>query len=523
MLQSGFVETHAQIDGSITAIELNAERQLASVVVMAGLEEKAGGITAISGDVSEVSEQTGLLALNAALEAARAGDHGRGFSIIADEVRMLAENSDARASEVRDLSDDIRATVRAIAERIRESSGLATREGVAGRALMQSLAVARGDLAILTEGAQAIVQAATEAEAAAREAARGAEQIASAAEEQSAAAAEAQQAVQQQTLSLDQSHQAAEEIATVSERALGASTADLGEQISVAAEELSATVQQLSGSAAQILVAVDQIGKGAEVQSSATLEADTAMAQIETSAGAALLRANQASERVGALQALVGEGCEVVRRLMTGVDGALQEAREIGKLMTGLAETTRRIERIVDGLALVAVQINMLAVSGSVEATRAGDAGAGFATVATDIRNLSRSAAENADGARGIVRTMQDDIASLRRDLDLIEAAAEIEVKRNHTVIARLEAMIVELATIRTASDTIARNADTVIGAARQVRIGTEQISSVAQEAAAAAQQAATAARQQSRGAEDLAAAIEEIASLSTALVSTGG
>lgn len=517
-MQVGFTDTHAQVEGSITAIELNAERQIATVAAIATLEERAGDISTISRDVSEVSEQTGLLALNAALEAARAGDHGRGFSIVADEVRLLAETSDARAGEIRQLTDTIRATVRTAADRIKAASELATREGRGGRTLMQGLTRGRDDLAILATGARAIVEAATEADVAAQEASRGAELVASAAEQQAAAAAEAQRAVQQQSQSLDQSHQAAEEIATISERAREAATADLGAQISAAAEQLSATVQQLSGSAAQILVAIDQIGTGAETQSAATLEADMAMGQIETSAASARDRAQQASERVAELQALIAEGRSVAESLMTGVDVALQETRANGQLMVGLAETTRQIERIVDGLALVAVQINMLAVSGSVEATRAGDAGSGFATVATDIRNLSRSAADNADGAKSIVQSMQDQIGDLRRDLELIAGAAEIEAARNHAVIARLDAMVMELTALQSGSQAITQGAEDIIGAVRQVRIGTEQIASAAHEAAAAAQQAAVAARQQAQGAEDLAAAIEEIASLSATL-----
>lgn len=518
-LQTGFADTHAQIEGSIAAIELNAERQVASVSVITTLEDKAGGISTISEDVSEVSEQTGLLALNAALEAARAGDQGRGFSIVADEVRMLAERSDARAGEIRQLTDEIRDTVQIIAKRIKDASEIATREGASGRSLMQRLTQGRDDLALLTEGAQAIVQAATEAEGAAREAAKGAEQVAAAAEEQSAAAAEAQQAVQQQSQSLDQSHQAAEEISTIAERSIDGATNEIGAQISAAAEELSATVQEISGSAGQILVAIDQIGQGAELQSSATLQADTAIGQIEKSVAAAMEQAKQAAGRVANLQRLIAEGRDIVRRLVDGVGNALQETREIGKLMLGLADRTRRIDRLVDGLALVAVQINMLAVSGSVEATRADESGSGFATVASDIRNLSRTAAENADAAKGIVGGMQDEIGDLRRDLDLIAGAGELEVTRNHAVIARLDTMVVELDALAASSAAIISGAEGIIAAARQVRVGTEQISTVAQEASAAAQEAATAARQQAQGAEDLAAAIEEIASLSTALV----
>ena len=57
----------------------------------------------------------------------------------------------------------------------------------------------------------------------------------------------------------------------------------------------------------------------------------------------------------------------------------------------------RKIEKIVDAVALMAVQTTMLAVSGSVEAARAGDAGRGFAIVSSDIRSLGREASQNVE------------------------------------------------------------------------------------------------------------------------------
>jgi DNA repair ATPase RecN len=70
---------------------------------MANLEAIADSINSFVETISKISDQTNLLALNAAIEAARAGDAGRGFSVVADEVRSLASNTSKSAEEVSGL------------------------------------------------------------------------------------------------------------------------------------------------------------------------------------------------------------------------------------------------------------------------------------------------------------------------------------------------------------------------------------------------------------------------------------
>jgi methyl-accepting chemotaxis protein len=209
----------------------------ANITTLGDASQKIGEIVEA---INDIAEQTNLLALNAAIEAARAGEHGKGFAVVADEVRKLAERSAGQTKEIATLIHNIQNGITVAIE----SMNVASQEVDQGVNMVNNAGTALGDILIaaekMIEQVNEVSATCQQVDASAKEVLKVVEHVSSVSMESSAAAEE-------------MSATSGEVFRVIAQMAASVeSTSSVSEELSAAAEEQNASVEEMTASAAEM-------------------------------------------------------------------------------------------------------------------------------------------------------------------------------------------------------------------------------------------------------------------------------
>jgi len=503
------------MNGMMGQLKEAAARNMQSGKRIEELEVQSRKIGEIVQAVVMIADQTNLLALNAAIEAARAGEHGRGFAVVADEVRNLAEISERSARDIRGVVDEIRTgvdeVVKDINEVVEEFDSMQVKLDTTNQGFnkMGELFGFYSDQVVKCTDVSGGLQKKSD------EFLGVAELIASAAEQILAATEESGKGVVEQSKAMSEVNVATQELSEMAEELKNSTNiSKSAEEVAATAEELSANIEELSTSAAQVAAALIQMSQGAKSVQGEAVKAASIAEDCKSDCEHVFELAGEAGKAYGQVNDLLADCRENARDVWMRLKECIKSYDGTNEAVEKLQDKIRRIEKIVDTIENVSIQTNMLAVNGFVEAATAGEHGRGFSVVAGDIRNLATESAENADKIKDLVRDVQLQMTKVAVEINQSEMAsrkadeqAGVAAQKNGAVQKELE----EIARIRVE---VLAHMDESKKAIAEDEKESKRVVEIVNQAEEQVEEAARVAQEQAKAIEELANSIEEIASI---------
>ena len=395
------------------------------------------------GFIAKIADQTNLLALNAAIEASRAKEHGKGFAVVADETRALAGESEKNAEFISELVNKIQSSIDSIIKSIGSTTVIISGTGTRGNALSLKMEELTKIAVYSVEAARSINTYTNTLDNLIEKINKGSQEISDASSQIALSVEKTLNGIEIQSDALSQTEDDIKELSSLSEE-LKYSTDSMksAEDIALSADTIGANMEEIQSALEDVTTALNQIESSSHTTNQSVLQnkdlvAESLAAAEDIDALIAISRRN-----FDLLKTSFNTVKATVLEVKTSSGESIAQGNEAAKELGVIVKETKSVDKTVGNISNSIVQLNMLAISGSIEAARAGDFGKGFAVVSSDIRNLAKDSGANTEKINDIVESMNSEINTVENDWNNLLNTQKREQDMLDTLIGEISKII---------------------------------------------------------------------------------
>ncbi len=379
------------------------------------------------GFIAKIADQTNLLALNAAIEASRAKEHGKGFAVVADETRALAGESEKNAEFISELVNKIQESIDNIIKSIGSTTTIIADNGEKGNALSLKMEELTKIAVYSVEAARSVNKYTQRLGDFASKINNGSQDIAGASAEIALSVEKTLNGIDIQSDALSQTEDDIKELSSLAdELKYSTDTIKSAEDIALSADTIGASMDDIQNALEDVTQALNQIESSSHTTNQRALT-NKEMIEAGIEAAKDIDKLIEIARRnFDLLKVSFNSVKNTVGEIREAFSGSISQGNEAATELNVIVKETKSVDKTVGNISNSIVQLNMLAISGSIEAARAGDFGKGFAVVSADIRNLAKDSESNTEKINDIVESMNSEIDTVKTDWNnLLDSQAQ--------------------------------------------------------------------------------------------------